>query len=121
MPRAPTTLDPFNAVAEPKRRRVLEALADGERPVNDIVRMLKWPQPMVSKHLGVLKEVGLVSVRRLGRQRMYSVNAQRLKPIHDWARMFERLWTHQLDRIKARAERLARERTAHETKPRKEN
>jgi DNA-binding transcriptional ArsR family regulator len=107
MPRAPTTLDPFNAVAEPKRRRVLEALADGERPVNDIVRMLKWPQPMVSKHLGVLKEVGLVSVRRLGRQRMYSVNAQQLKPIHDWTKMFERLWTHQLDRIKARAERIA--------------
>jgi DNA-binding transcriptional ArsR family regulator len=120
MPRAPTTLDPFNAIAEPKRRRVLEALAHGERPVNDIVQMLKWPQPMVSKHLGVLKQVGLVSVRRHGRNRMYSVNAQQLKPIHDWAKMFERLWTHQLDRIKARAEQAARERAAHQNKPHKE-
>ena len=111
MPRAPTTLDPFNAIAEPKRRQVLDALATagGERPVNDIVRALKWPQPMVSKHLGVLKEVGLVSVRRQGRQRMYRINGERLKPIHDWALTFERFWTQQLDRIKARAERKARD------------
>jgi DNA-binding transcriptional ArsR family regulator len=77
MPRAATTLDPFNAVAEPKRRRVLELLADaveGEMPVNDIVASLHWPQPMVSKHLGVLKEVGLVSVREEGRQRFYRIN-----------------------------------------------
>jgi DNA-binding transcriptional ArsR family regulator len=119
MPRAPTTLDPFNAIAEPKRRQVLDALAGGERPVNDIVRALKWPQPMVSKHLGVLKEVGLVSVRRQGRQRMYTINGDRLKPIHDWAKTFERFWTHQLDRIKARAERKAQERprAAQQDKP----
>ena len=109
MPRAPTTLDPFNAVAEPKRRVVLETLAGGEMAVNDIVGRLGWPQPSVSKHLGVLKEVGLVRVRREGRQRLYSVDATRLKPIHDWAKTFEKFWTRQLDRIKERAERKARE------------
>lgn len=109
MPRAPTTLDPFNAVAEPKRRRVLEVLAGGEMPVNGLVRHLGWPQPMISKHLGVLKEVGLVAMRQNGRQRLYSVNGENLKSIHDWAKMFERFWTHQLDRIKERAERKARE------------
>ena len=110
MARAATTLDPFSAVAEPKRRLVLEALGEGERPVGDIVDRLRWPQPMVSKHLAVLKEVGLVSVRREGRQRLYSVNGQQLKSIHDWAKGFERLWTHQLLRIKERAERKHRQR-----------
>ena len=110
MPRAPTTLDTFNAIAEPKRRQVLGTLADGERPVNFIVEALGWPQPQVSKHLAVLREVGLVSVRRQGRERMYSVNGNELKPIHDWVKTFERLWTHQLDRIKERAEKTARER-----------
>src|SRR5688500_14142023 len=109
MARAPTTLDPFNAVAEPKRRRVLEVMGERERAVNDIVELLGWPQPMISKHLGVLKEVGLVSMRRHGRQRMYRVNGERLKPIHDWAMTFERFWTHQLDRIKARAQRMAQD------------
>src|SRR5687768_14986474 len=109
MARAPTTLDPFNAVAEPKRRRVLETLAGQELAVNDIVGRLGWPQPSVSKHLGVLKEVGLVRVRREGRQRLYSVDARQLKPIHDWAKTFEKFWTRQLDRIKERAERRARE------------
>ena len=110
MARAPTTLDPFNAVAEPKRRRVLELLAEGDEfPVNDIVGSLGWPQPMVSKHLGVLKEVGLVSVREDGRQRFYRINGEVMKPIHDWAKTFERFWTHQLDRIKQRAERKAKE------------
>ena|SRR5215208_289661 len=109
MARAPTTLDPFSAVAEPKRRRVLELLADGELPVNDIVGALRWPQPMVSKHLGVLKEVGLVCVREDGRQRFYRVNGEVMKPIYDWARTFERFWSHQLDRIKERAERRAKE------------
>lgn len=107
MARAPTTLDTFSAIAEPKRRRVLESLAVGERPVNDLVLSLGWPQPMISKHLGVLKEVGLVRVRRAGRQRLYSVNGPALKPIHDWTKTFERFWTHQLDRIKERAERKA--------------
>jgi DNA-binding transcriptional ArsR family regulator len=102
-------LDPFNAVAEPKRRLVLEALAPRERAVNEIVELLGWPQPMISKHLGVLKEVGLVSMRRHGRQRLYRVNGERLKPIHDWAKTFEKFWTDQLDRVKERAERKARE------------
>ena len=111
MPRAATTLDPFNAVAEPKRRELLEALAEKEMPVNDIVGRLGWPQPMVSKHLGVLKEVGLVSARRDGRQRLYRVNGEKLKTIYDWARMFERFWAHQLLRIKERAEKKHQEKT----------
>ena len=105
MPRAATTLDPFNAVAEPKRRQVLETLAVGEMAVNDLVGRLGWPQPMVSKHLGVLKEVGLVDSRNQGRQRLYRVNGEKLKTIHDWAKMFERFWAHQLLRIKEQAER----------------
>jgi DNA-binding transcriptional ArsR family regulator len=125
MARAPTTLDPFNAVAEPKRRRVLELLAEteGELPVNTIVVRLGWPQPMVSKHLGVLKDVGLVAVREDGRQRFYRINGEQLKPIHDWAKTFERFWTRQLDRIKERAERIAKEKAnrASEKQPPKEN
>ena len=109
MARAATTLDPFNAVAEPKRRRVLETLAHGEMSVSDVVGRLGWPQPMVSKHLGVLKEVGLVTARRDGRQRLYSVNGERLKTIHDWAQMFEKFWSHQLLRIKDQAERKSKE------------
>ncbi|HEV2294187.1 MAG TPA: metalloregulator ArsR/SmtB family transcription factor [Tepidisphaeraceae bacterium] len=118
MPRAPTTFDPFNAVAEPKRRRVLELLAetDGEMPVNDIVALLRWPQPMVSKHLGVLKEVGLVSVREEGRQRFYRINGEVLKPLYDWAKTFERFWSRHLDRIKERAERKAKEQQASKQK-----
>jgi len=105
MARAATTLDPFNAVAEPKRRQMLETLAHGEMPVTELVGRLGWPQPMVSKHLGVLKEVGLVTARRDGRQRLYQVNGEKLKTIHDWAKMFERFWAHQLLRIKEQAER----------------
>jgi len=90
MARAATTLDPFNAVAEPKRRQVLETLAYDEMPVSDLVGRLGWPQPMVSKHLSVLKEVGLVTMRRDGRQRLYQVNGEKLKTIHDWAQTFER-------------------------------
>jgi DNA-binding transcriptional ArsR family regulator len=99
MARKPTTYDPFNAVAEPKRRQVLEALGARELSVNEIVERLGWPQPMVSKHLGVLKQVGLVSERRVGRQRLYRVNAQRLKPIHDWVTPFERYWSESYDRL----------------------
>src|SRR3954462_11710531 len=110
MPRAPTTLDPFNAVAEPKRRRVLETLAHGEMPVNGLVHHLGWPQPMISKHLSVLKEVGLVSMRQNGRQRLYKVNGPALKTVHDWTQLFEKFWAVHLDRIKERAERKARER-----------
>lgn|SRR5438552_15420823 len=109
MPRAPTTLDPFNAIAEPKRRRVLDLLARGERPVSDLVRSLGWPQPQVSKHLGVLRKVGLVSERREGRRRIYRLNGEQLKPIHEWVKNYERFWKHQLERIKARAEQKARE------------
>ncbi len=109
MPRAPTTLDPFNAVAEPKRRQVLDMLARGERPVNDLVKSLGWPQPQVSKHLSVLRKVGLVTERRQGRQRVYKLNGERLKPIHEWVKDYERFWKHQLARIKARAEQKGRD------------
>ena len=109
MARALTTLDCFNAIAEHKRRQVLDILAEGEQPVNDLVESLGWPQPQVSKHLAVLKKVGLVSVHRVGRQRLYSMNAEQLKPIHEWVKTFERFWTHQLERVKARAEQRLRE------------
>jgi len=108
MARAATTLDPFNAVAEPRRRRVLGALVCGEMPVSDLVGRLGWLQPMVSKHLGVLKEVGLVTDRRDGRQRLYRVNGEQLKTIYDWAKTFERFWAHQLLRIKDQAERKSK-------------
>ena len=99
MARTPTTFDPFNAVAEPKRRKVLEVLGTQELSVNEIVERLGWNQPMVSKHLGVLKEVGLVSERRVGRKRLYRVNAERLKPIYDWVAPFERYWSERYDRL----------------------
>jgi DNA-binding transcriptional ArsR family regulator len=99
MARTPTTHDPFNAVAEPKRRQVLEVLGVQELSVNEIVKKLGWAQPMVSKHLGVLKQVGLVSERRSGRQRLYRVNAERLRPIYDWVAPFERIWNERFDRL----------------------
>lgn len=99
MARTPTTHDPFNAVAEPKRREVLAVLGVEELSVNEIVEKLGWNQPMVSKHLGVLKQVGLVSERRVGRQRMYKVNPGQLKPIFDWVTPYERLWNDRLDRL----------------------
>lgn len=99
MARRPTTHDPFNAVAEPKRRLVLEVIGTDELSVNEIVKRLGWTQPMVSKHLGVLKQVGLVSERRAGRQRLYRVNAERLKPIFDWVAPFERYWSDRFDRL----------------------
>ena len=112
MARSPTTSDAFNAVAEPRRREILDLLARGERPVNDVVACLGMGQPQVSKHLRVLREVGLVHVRGVGRQRVYGLNAENLKPIHDWVRTFEPFWEHHLDRVKARAEHKARERDA---------
>ncbi len=99
MARTPTTHDPFNAVAEPKRRQVLEVMGVKELSVNEIVKKLGWAQPMVSKHLGVLKQVGLVSERRVGRQRMYRGNAERLRPIYDWVAPFERIWNERFDRL----------------------
>ena len=99
MARTPTTHDPFNAVAEPKRRQLIQAMGAQELPVNEIVKRLGWNQPSVSKHLGVLKQVGLVSERRVGRQRLYRVNAERLRPIYDWVTPFERLWSERYERL----------------------
>src|SRR5271154_300222 len=104
MPRATTTSDAFNAVAEPRRREILNYLALQERPVGDIVDGLGFEQPSVSKHLRVLLEVGLVRVRRDGRRMLYTVNAEAIKPLHEWTGTFERLWRHQLNRVKERAE-----------------
>jgi DNA-binding transcriptional ArsR family regulator len=109
MARGRATLDCYSAIAEPRRRQVLDILVRGERPVNDLVQSLGWPQPQVSKHLGVLKKVGLVKERRIGRQRVYRLNADGLKPIHEWTETFERFWQHQLDRVKARAEEKAKQ------------
>ena len=99
MARTPATHDPFNAVAEPRRRKVLEAIGAQELSVNEIVKLLGWNQPSVSKHLGVLKQVGLVSERRAGRQRLYRVNAARLKSIYDWVSPFEKYWSESFDRL----------------------
>lgn len=111
MARAATTTDVFNAVAEPRRRQVIGVLADGrEYPVNEVVARLRMAQPAVSKHLGVLRKVGVVSVIKRGQHRMYKLNAAELKPVHDWVKTFERYWTHQLGQIKERAERKALER-----------
>jgi DNA-binding transcriptional ArsR family regulator len=99
MARAATTSDAFNAVAEPRRRQILDALAGGDRPVNDLVMVLGLAQPLVSKHLRVLREVGLVDVRDVGRQRIYRLNAHPLKPIHDWVKNYERSWSVRFDRL----------------------
>lgn len=104
MPRASTTSDAFNAVAEPRRRDILSFLVAQERPVGDIVDALNLPQPSVSKHLRVLLEVGLVDVRRDGRHMFYRTNAGAIRPLHEWAGTFERYWRHQLARVKERAE-----------------
>jgi DNA-binding transcriptional ArsR family regulator len=101
MARAATTADAFNAVAEPRRRQILDVLAGGERPVNDLVSLLGLAQPLVSKHLRVLREVGLVDVREEGRQRMYRLNGQPLKPIHDWVKNYEQFWSQRFDRLDA--------------------
>ena len=115
MPRAATTADVFNAIAEPKRREIIDALIDGrERAVGEMVEALRLPQPAVSKHLGVLRKVGIVSVTKQGQLRLYRLNAKELKPVHDWVKTYERFWTHQIDRIKERAERKMTERLARE-------
>ena len=108
MPRAATTADVFNAIAEPRRRRIIDVLArEGVRTVGDLVEALRLPQPTVSKHLSVLRQVGLVSVRKEGQHRLYRLNPREIKTVHDWTTTFERYWTNQLDRIKERAERQA--------------
>ena len=99
MARAATTADAFNAVAEPRRRQILDLLSGGERPVNDLVQRLGLAQPQVSKHLRVLREVGLVEVRDEGRQRVYGINGHALKPIHDWVKNYERSWSQRFDRL----------------------
>ena len=107
--RAATTSDVFNAVAEPRRREILNYLAFAERPVGDIVASLGLEQPSVSKHLRVLRSVGLVRVRRHGRHMFYQTNAAAIRPLHEWTETFERFWTHQLSRVKERAEGKSKE------------
>jgi DNA-binding transcriptional ArsR family regulator len=104
--RAATTADAFNAVAEPRRRQILDALTGGERPVNDLVQALGMAQPQVSKHLRVLREVGAVEVREEGRQRLYRLNGHALKPIHDWVKTYERTWSERFDQLDAVLEEL---------------
>jgi len=113
MARAATTSDAFNAVAEPRRREILDYLALGERPVGDLVVKLGLEQPSVSKHLKVLRDVGLVRVRRNGRHMLYRTNAEAIRPLHEWTKTFERLWAHQLLRVKERAEQKARAEDEH--------
>jgi DNA-binding transcriptional ArsR family regulator len=109
MARAATTADAFNAVAEPRRRQILDLLAAGERPVNDLVHLLGLAQPQVSKHLRVLREVGAVEVREDGRQRLYRLNGRALKPIHDWVKNYERLWSERFDQLDVVLDELKKE------------
>jgi DNA-binding transcriptional ArsR family regulator len=99
MARAATTTDAFNALAEPRRRQIVDVLAGGERPVNHLVRVLGASQPQVSKHLRVLREVGVVAVRDEGRQRLYRLNGRALKPIHDWVKPYERTWSERFEQL----------------------
>jgi DNA-binding transcriptional ArsR family regulator len=109
MARAATTTDAFNAVAEPRRRQILDVLAGGELPVNDVVQRLGLSQPQVSKHLRVLREVGAVDVREDGRQRFYRLNGDALKPIHDWIKTYEQTWSERFDRLDVVLEELKKE------------
>jgi len=109
MARAATTTDAFNAVAEPRRRQILDVLADGELPVNDVVVRLGLSQPQASKHLRVLREVGAVDVREEGRQRFYRLNGEALKPIHDWIVQYEQTWSERFDRLDTVLEELKKE------------
>ena len=97
MARAATTSDAFNAVAEPRRREIIAVLARGERPVGELVEELGATQPQVSKHLRVLREVGVVRARDDGRRRFYRLDGAALRPIHDWVRQYERLWTERFE------------------------
>ena len=111
MTRTAYPTDVFTAIAEPRRREVIAVLSDGqEYAVNEIVIRMKMAQPAVSKHLRALRKAGVVTVVKRGQHRMYRLNAQGLKPVHDWVKVFERYWTHQVDQIKQRAERKALER-----------
>jgi DNA-binding transcriptional ArsR family regulator len=122
MPRAPTTADVFNAIAEPRRRQIVEVLAKrGALAVGTLVVALGLPQPAVSKHLGVLRKVGVVAVIKQGKERVYNLEAEKLKTVHDWVKAFEELWDNQLDRIKERAERANKPNRHRPSIPRKEN
>ncbi len=112
MARAATTADAFNAVAEPRRRQILDVLARGELPVSELVHAVGLPQPQVSKHLRVLREVGAVDVREDGRRRLYRVNGRALKPIHDWVKTYERLWAERFDELDAVLKDLKRKEEA---------
>jgi len=115
MARAATTSDVFNAIAEPRRRKIIDLLSLGaERDVTELVLRLGLPQPAVSKHLGVLRKVGVVAVHKAGQRRMYRLNPQELKPVHDWIQNFERFWTDQLASIKQAAEQKAKQLAAHD-------
>lgn len=115
MPRAATTTDVFNAIAEPRRREIIAVLIDGkEHAVGEVVSTLRLPQPAVSKHLGVLRKVGIVTVSKRGQLRMYRLNPKELKPVHDWVKTYERFWTHQIDKVKERAEQKMMQRIARE-------
>ena len=117
MARAATTTDVFNAIAEPRRREIIGILNDGNAwAVNDVVARVRIGQPAVSKHLGVLRKVGVVTVVKRGQHRMYRLQAAELKPVHDWVKVFEQYWSHQLNRIKQRAEEKAMDRIARENK-----
>ena len=109
MARAATTADAFNAIAEPRRRQILDVLAGGERPVNDLVAELQLAQPQVSKHLRVLREVGAVDVREDGRQRLYRLNGEALKPIHDWVKSYEQTWSERFARMDSVLDDLKKE------------
>ena len=111
MTRTANLTDVFSAIAEPRRREVIAVLSDGEEyAVNEIVLRMRMAQPAVSKHLGALRKAGVVTVVKRGQQRMYRLDGEGLKPVHDWVKVFERYWTHQVDQIKQRAERKALER-----------
>ena len=115
MARAATTTDAFNAVAEPRRRQILDVLAGGERPVNDLVRELRLGQPQVSKHLRVLREVGAVEVRNEGRRRLYRLNGHALKPIHDWVKAYEQSWSERFAQLDVVLEELKQKEAQHGT------
>jgi len=114
MARAATTADVFNAVAEPRRREILDALGDEERAVNDLVELVGLGQPQVSKHLRVLREVGAVDVREAGRQRLYRLNGPALKPVHDWVSAYERTWSERFEELDAVLEELKRKEDRHD-------
>ena len=120
MPRAATTTDVFNAVAEPRRREIIGLLNDGQEwAVGAVVLRMNLAQPAVSKHLGVLRKVGVVTVIKRGQHRLYRLDAAKLQPIHEWVKAYERYWTHQISRVKERAEQKAMERIARENEPKK--